>query len=105
MVQRCLEISFIASPHSHSTRERESFSFISSREEVEAENKTFITRGGKGNEKLFQRHRNVAFEYRNEGKKREEAFVLYTWAIISSKSRNLIIRKANRRLTAYFFDE
>lgn len=63
------------------------------------------SRGGKGNGKLFQRHRNVAFEYRNEGKKREEAFVLYTRAIISSKSRNPIIRKANRRLTAYFFDE
>lgn len=63
------------------------------------------SRGGKGNEKLFQRHGNVAFEYRNEGKKREEAFVLYTRAIISSKSRNPIIRKANRRLTAYFFDE
>lgn len=63
------------------------------------------SRGEKGNEKLFQRHRNVAFEYRNEGKKREEAFVLYTRAIISSKSRNPIIRKANRRLTAYFFDE
>lgn len=103
IVQRCLEISFIASPHSHSTRERVFLSYRAERKSRPRIKRS--SRGGKGNGKLFQRHGNVAFEYRNEGKKREEAFVLYTRAIISSKSRNPIIRKANRRLTAYFFDE